>query len=407
MRGRVGPVDAARQHGHGRAPRGERAPVCGLVDAEGGAGHHRHALAREVAPRARRRPRRRTSSRSGEPTTATDRSAQLVEAASGRAATGRAERRPCRSAARTGRGHRSGAGHSSSPGHEEPDASPVGPLEVARRVEPPQPGGHVGGHARGVALVAEVGVDLARPRGRPPGRASRGSPGSPSRLSATRASRSPAGAALTGDVTAHAASDGQQQRLAGAQPHRDVELARAPAGRRRAGRPPSRPAGAPAWRRDRSAAGVHAFLERARGAASVSGQRSSSLGPGTSALSRQSRAGVALGLPSGGRRSRGPGSDARSARAGPAGRGPRAGHRLDVPRDVDPVDDRAAELAGGTPGGGPRCRCSGCRGWSGGSRRRGTGCRRSPPSCGPGRSPTPRRGRSSPRRSPAAGAAPR
>ena len=74
-------------------------------------------------------------------------------------------------------------------------------------------------------------------------------------------------------------------------------------------------------------------------------------------------------------------------------------------QDVDPVVHRAGDLAGsGVAAAG--CRCT--RLPAGSSRstpRTGTGCRPSPPSRGPGRWRTPRRGRSSPHRSRAAGAA--
>ena len=43
MRRRVGTVDTAREHGHGRTVAGQRSPVCGLVDAERRAGDDRRA----------------------------------------------------------------------------------------------------------------------------------------------------------------------------------------------------------------------------------------------------------------------------------------------------------------------------------------------------------------------------
>ena len=73
-------------------------------------------------------------------------------------------------------------------------------------------------------------------------------------------------------------------------------------------------------------------------------------------------------------------------------------HRRDVPDDVDPVRDRPADPVAVARGAVPRCTSTGSPGRRGGSRHRDTGCRRAPPSCGPGRSPPRPPGRSSPPR---------
>ena len=232
VRRRVGPVDPAGEHGDRRPAHRQRTAVGCLVDAERRAGDDactpsaasvRADLARHAGAvrRGRARPdhghgpfaqRRRggsgprTQSPSGAP----------PRRSSGLAPVEVAElRRPLRRR----RDRRTGC-----PAGRARSRSPLG-------VEAAQPR-----RRRRAATPASVASRRAggrRPaarRGRRTSPASRGSPGSPSRLSAARATRS---SAAVGRVTSRAAEPGRQRcdrpsssGTAGAQPQRDVELVR-------------------------------------------------------------------------------------------------------------------------------------------------------------------------------------
>ena len=243
---RVGPVDPAGEHRHRRAADRQRAAVRGLVDAVGGTGDHGDALAGQVgrdlaghvAPYV-------VADR--DPTTETERSSRLVEAAG--APHPQPERRaaPPVELARRGRGRRAG-GPLLVAGHDEPDAPPRGPVEVAGRVEAVQPRRHVGGQPGRVALRRAGSRQTSAAPSSATSEASRGSPGSPSRPSATRASRSSSRRPVTAGPPGPASSPAAGHRCAAAARRRPR---RRRAGRGRAGRRPSRRPGGPGWPPDR------------------------------------------------------------------------------------------------------------------------------------------------------------
>ena len=245
-----------------------------------------------------------------------------------------------------------------------------------------QPRGDLGAEPSGVTLLSSRSCTASAPELGDQVERAGGLRARRSRLSATRASRSALGRPV---IDGAPPACGEQQRVAGAQPERDVDLGARP-GRStpaqvgdRPGEPvhPGRPAtGEPARRRPRR-------RPAGRGLGAAATARAAP-GPGAWPLSRQPRRRSARpGAPAPRRPARG--SPADDSRHGATGRLRSAGRqRRQVADDVDPVGDRAGHLGAVVAAlrlaalqrlVRRRRRCS-CR--------TGTGCRPAPPSPGPG-----------------------
>ncbi len=308
--------------------------------------------ARAATAATRRPPGRRRSSRCASPTTA-DAGVQLVEPQRSRAPTGPAGHPPRSwSRARAGRGRARPAGHSASPGHHEPDAPPRGPGELRLGVQGAQASRHVLDHA---SAGAAVGRRASRRRSSPSSRSrtrtapssatrpvSRGSPGSPSLLRATRARRSLVLSAHRPPPVSARAGSGSPVRRA----QRGLDLVapgsvQTPQVRHRPGQPVD-PHGSAAA--DRPA--VEVVVEpppSGLGERPVPGQ----LVTGHLAVEPPRRC-RRTSSPAGPERRRPAPAPARSSRAR-SNRSPSClAGRLDVPDDVDPVGDRARRPCGGS-----------------------------------------------------------
>ena len=337
---RVGAVDAAGEHRHGRSAAGERAPVGGLVDAERRTGHH-----------ARRRP-----GPVGAPISPATSAPYVVAEREPTTATGAVELvepqrplhpQPERTAAR-GPGPGAQWSRSSScarplgvAGHDEADARGARPGRgpAPGRSPPAWPAtsvstpprsrslGEVAVHAR----RAELGHQRGQPRVARLAETAEGHPGQALASVATRPASIRRSSARA-DARARPA-----QRLAGPEAQRRVELVDP-------GRSTPREVG------DRPGQPVHPGGAAAGEPAGVhSASSSAAAGVGQGPLLAQHRAGrlaveppaapgVALAAASAGPRSPGPGRP-RTTRVGASGSLASCRlHRLDVADDVDPVD---------------------------------------------------------------------